>query len=89
MLIEIKEMLIYGPFLNPKGEKVVSLIFNKTELQQVLFPLLHYHGIFFLTLERRDQFAKAIYLMENNLNKLCDLQYYQFLNIYLLYLLLA
>jgi hypothetical protein len=52
---------------------IISLTFNKTELQQVLFPLMFYHGIFFLTLERRIQFAKAIYFMENNLNKLSDL----------------
>jgi hypothetical protein len=52
---------------------IISLTFNKTELKQVLFPLMFYQGIFFLTLERRIKFAKAIYLMENNLNKLSDL----------------
>lgn len=49
------------------------LTFNKTELQQVLFPLFTYHGIFFLTLERRAQFSKAIYLMETGLYKMSDL----------------
>jgi len=49
---------------------IVSLTFNKTELQQVLFPFMFYYGIFFLTLERRIQFGKAIYLMEKFLNKL-------------------
>lgn len=39
------------------------LIINKTELQEVLFPLLLHHKIFFLTKTRRDQFNKAISIM--------------------------
>jgi hypothetical protein len=49
LLILIKDTLgigrIVGPYKNPKGEDTISLIFNKTELQQVLFPLFIYHGI--------------------------------------------
>jgi LAGLIDADG endonuclease len=40
-----------------------KLIFNKTELQEVLFPLLLYHNIFFLTKTRIDQFNKAMCIM--------------------------
>ncbi len=42
-----------------------KLIINKTDLQEVLFPLLLYHNIFFLTETRRTQFNKAIYIMIN------------------------
>jgi len=77
LLILIKDTLgigrIVGPYKNPKGEDTISLIFNKTELQQVLFPLFIYHGIFFLTYDRRAQYAKAIFLMEQGWTKMYDL----------------
>jgi hypothetical protein len=43
------------------------LIINKTELQEVLFPLLLYHKIFFLTETRRAQFNMAMDIMMNNI----------------------
>lgn len=77
MLEEIVKTLgigrINGPYKNLKGLDIVSLTFNKTELQQVLFPLFIIHRIFFLTLERRKQYEKAIYLMVNNLIKMSDI----------------
>lgn len=36
---------IAGPYKNIKGQDTVYLIFNKTELQQALFPLLIYNNI--------------------------------------------
>nr|YP_009568435.1 hypothetical protein [Drechslerella brochopaga]QBL02517.1 hypothetical protein [Drechslerella brochopaga] len=44
----------------------VKLVFNKTELQEVLFPLLQYHGIFFLTKNRRTQYDLAMFILNNN-----------------------
>jgi len=44
-----------------------KLIINKTELQEVLFPLLLYHKIFFLTETRRVQFDKAMDILMNNI----------------------
>lgn len=43
-----------------------KLIFNKTELQEVLFPLMLHHKIFFLTNTRRTQFEKAMDIIMNN-----------------------
>jgi hypothetical protein len=43
------------------------LLFNKTELQEVLFPLLLYHGIFFLTERRRSQFNMAMHILTNDI----------------------
>jgi hypothetical protein len=46
---------------------ICKLIINKTDLQEIVFPLLIYHNIFFLTNTRRDQFDLAIYIFKNNL----------------------
>jgi len=77
LLLDIVKTLGIGritrPYKNIKGEPTVSLIINKTELQQVLFPLFIYHEIFFLTNVRIAQYQKAIYLMESGLNKLSQL----------------
>ena len=56
---------IAGPYKNIKGQDTVYLIFNRTELQQVLYPLFIYHKIYFLTKERRNQYLKSIYCMES------------------------
>lgn len=43
----------------------VRLIFNKSELQEVLFPLLIYHKLFFLTETRREQYNIAVYIFNH------------------------
>lgn len=45
-----------------------NLIINKTELQEILFPLFIYHKIFFLTSSRRAQYDKAMYILLNSIN---------------------
>jgi len=76
MLQKIRRVLnigrIYGPYQNIKGQPVVYLVFNRTELQQVLFPLFLYHKIFFLTYTRRSQFEKAIYFMVSGETKITN-----------------
>jgi hypothetical protein len=49
-----------------------TLIINRTDLQEIIFPLLIHHGIFFLTETRRAQFDKAMYIFKNEI-KLYDL----------------
>lgn len=68
----LKIRRIDGPYQNVKGQPVVYLIFNRTELQQVLFPLFLYHKILFLTETRRSQFEKAIYFMESGDTKFTE-----------------
>ena len=41
-----------------------KLIINRTDLQEVLFPLLLYHNIFFLTETRRTQFNLAMFILK-------------------------
>lgn len=46
---------------------ICKLIINKTDIQDVLFPLFLYHKYFFLTNSRRDQFNKAMFILQNEL----------------------
>ena len=48
-----------------------KLIINKTELQEILFPLLIHNKIFFLTETRINQFNLAMYILKNDI-KLYD-----------------
>lgn len=43
-----------------------KLIINRTDLQEVVFPLLLHHNIFFLTDTRRAQFDLSIFIFKNN-----------------------
>jgi hypothetical protein len=44
-----------------------KLIINKTDLQEILFPLLIHHNIFFLTETRRAQFDLAMFIFKNDI----------------------
>lgn len=44
-----------------------KLILNKTDLQEVLFPLIIHHNIFFLTNTRRDQFDLAMFILKKDI----------------------
>jgi serine/threonine protein kinase len=44
-----------------------TLIINRTDLQEIIFPLLIHHNIFFLTDTRRAQFDKALYIFKNDI----------------------
>ena len=44
-------------------------IITKTDLQEVLLPLLLHHNLYFLTEKRREQFDKAMFILQNNINQ--------------------
>jgi LAGLIDADG endonuclease len=46
---------------------ICKLIINRTDIQEILFPLFLYHKLFFLTNVRREQFNKAMHILQNNL----------------------
>jgi hypothetical protein len=50
-----------------------KLIINKTDLQEVLFPLLLHFGIFFLTNTRRAQFDLVMYILKHNVKAYDDI----------------
>lgn len=60
---------IAGPFTNKNGSQTIKLIFSRTDLQQLLFPLFLHHGIFFLTDTRRTQFNLAMYIFSTGLTR--------------------
>lgn len=69
ILQHIKSIMNIGEITTyPKVKKpdTCKFIINKTDLQEVFFPLLFYHKIFFLTHTRRNQFDKVIYILEKD-----------------------
>lgn len=66
-VLKLGKLTINRDIKNP----TCSLIINRTDLQEIIFPLLIHHGIFFLTDTRRAQFDKAIYIFKNDI-KLYD-----------------
>ena len=62
-VLKLGKITIYRDYRNP----ICKLIINKTDLQEIVFPLLIHHNIFFLTSTRRDQFDLAIHIFKNNL----------------------
>ncbi len=62
-VLKIGKITIYKDYRSP----TCKLIINKTDLQEVLFPLLVHHEIYFLTLTRSDQFNRVMYILQNNI----------------------
>lgn len=64
---------VTNPVKNKDGTTIVKWIINRTDLQEVLFPLFIHHSIFFLTNVRREQFNLALYVMDNGLTKYAEI----------------
>ena len=62
-VLKLGKITIYKDIKNP----ICKLIINKTDLQEILFPLFLQHKIFFLTETRRNQFDSAMFIFKNNL----------------------
>ena len=75
LLNYIKSTLKIGKIYTYPNRKspAVRLTLNKTDLQEILFPLLLHHGIFFLTENRRAQYHMAMYILQNNIKKHSEL----------------
>lgn len=68
-ILKLGKISIYPDNRSP----TCRIIFNRTELQQIIFPLLIQHKIFFLTETRAKQFNLAMYILENNLKKFSNI----------------
>ena len=66
-VLKLGKITIYRDYKNP----ICKLVFNKTDLQELIFPLLIYHNIFFLTHSRKAQFDLAMFIFKNDV-KLYD-----------------
>jgi hypothetical protein len=62
-VLKLGKINIYKDLKSP----TCKLVINKTDLQEVLFPLFIYNNIFFLTNTRMDQFNLAIYILRNDI----------------------
>jgi hypothetical protein len=62
-VLKLGKITIYKDHKSPS----CKLIINKTDLQEVLFPLLLHHNVFFLTNTRIDQFNLAMLIMKEDI----------------------
>lgn len=64
----IKSVLKLGKITINRDHKSPNckLIINRTDLQELVFPLLLHHGIFFLTETRRAQFDLAMFILKQD-----------------------
>lgn len=62
-VLKLGKINIYKDLRSP----ACKLVINKTDIQEVLFPLLIYNNIFFLTDARVDQFNLAMYILKNDI----------------------
>ena len=62
-VLKLDKINIYKDLISP----TCKLVINKTDLQGVLFPLLIYNNIFFLTNTRINQFNLAVYILKNDI----------------------
>jgi hypothetical protein len=56
-----------------KLKDTCKLVINKTDLQDILLPLLIHHKLIFLTNKRREQFDKALYIFKNDIKIFKDI----------------
>lgn len=66
MLEYMKSVLLIGNINYYPATNTAKYIINRTDLQEILFPLLNHHNIFFLTLARQLQYNKAMYILKSN-----------------------
>lgn len=62
-VLKLGKITKYPDYKNP----ICRIIINRTDLQEILFPLLIHHNIFFLTENRRAQFNLAMFIIKNEI----------------------
>ena len=62
-VLKVGKLNIYRDNRSP----TCKLVINKTDLQEIVFPLFLYNNIFFLTETRTDQFNLAMHILKNDL----------------------
>jgi len=69
----IHSILNLGKIITYSKFGTCKLIINRTDIQEILFPLFLNHKLFFLTKTRREQFNKAMYILQNELKMFKDI----------------
>lgn len=62
-VLKLGKLTIYKDLKSP----TCKLIFNRTDLQEIIFPLFIHYKLFFLTETRRSQFDLAIFILQNEI----------------------
>jgi hypothetical protein len=68
-ILKLGKIYVYKDLRSPS----CKLVINRTELQEVLFPLLIYNNIFFLTETRINQFNLAMHILKNDIKMYDDI----------------
>lgn len=68
-VLKLGKITIYKDNRSP----TCKLTINKTDLQEVLFPLLLHHNIFFLTETRINQFNVALHIFKQDIKSFNDI----------------
>jgi LAGLIDADG endonuclease len=69
----IHSILNLGKITILSKSQTCRFIINRTEIQEVFFPLILHNKLFFLTNIRREQFNKAIYILENDIKMYAEI----------------
>lgn len=62
-VLKLGKLTVYKDLQSP----TCKLIINRTDLQEIIFPLFLHHGIFFLTETRRAQFDLCMFILKNEI----------------------
>ena len=62
-VLKVGKLNIYKDNKSP----TCKLVINRTDIQEIVFPLFLYHNMFFLTETKTNQFNLAMYILMNNL----------------------
>jgi hypothetical protein len=72
MLKEIQSILKVGRVNVYPANDTVQYIISRVDLQEIIFPLMISHGLFFLTDIRRAQFDRAIFILQKDIRFFAD-----------------
>jgi len=68
-VLKLGKLTVYKDLKSPSAK----LIINRTDLQEVIFPLMLHYTIFFLTDTRKTQFDLAMYIFQKNIKNYANL----------------
>lgn len=66
-ILKLGKITVYSKF------GICKLVINRTDIQEILFPLFLHHKLFFLTNTRREQFNKAMFILQNNIKMFIEI----------------
>jgi hypothetical protein len=73
MLKYIHSVLKVGRINVYPNNNTAKYTISRTDLQEIIFPLFIHHKLFFLTNTRRNQYALALFILQNNLIYFADI----------------